>query len=284
MRDEQRKKLKSKCKNLRRSGYSLGRILEVVALPKTTVYGYIKDIALTAQQKDAIDKRKRLLRKSKPNIRKGKCIPGRGIRRPLFHWNLDLVHIVAHFIFDGRISRDGCAYYSRSPYQIKHLKDIVHNIFGIEPKYTIRKDGVRVVYFYNVEFADYIREKAKEIFSYIKNEANKESKRIFAQAFFDDEGNVYYNKSYQRRIRGYQNLTYILNDIRNILSDFAIKSKIYSGIKAIEITGKENLVNFAKEINFAPFIFLNPERRNSIWRREVSKREVLNLAIASYKS
>ncbi len=284
MDSKQRKTLKYKCRVLRRNGCALSQIVEAVALPKTTVYGYIKDIILTAQQKDAIERRKRLLRRSKPNPRKGKCIPGRGIRRPPSRWSLDLVHIVAHFIFDGRISRDGCTYYNRSQCQVEHLKEMVHNIFGIEPKYKIREDGVRMIRFYNVEFADYIRCKAKEIFSYLTNGADRESKRVFVQAFFDDEGNVYYNKLYQRRIRGYQDSIHVLNDIKNILSDFAIDGKIYSSIKAIEITGKDNLLNFAREINFSPFISLNPDRKNSIWRREISKREVLNLAIASYKN
>ncbi len=280
----QRKKLKYKCRDLRRRGYSLSRIVEATALPKTTVYGYIKDIVLTPQQKDVLKQKERLLRRSKPNPRKGKCITGREMRSSLSHWNSDLVHVVAHFIFDGRIGRHGCTYYSRSQDQINHLKDMVHNIFGIEPKYKISEDGVRKICFYNVEFADYIRTKAKEVFPYLKNGADRESKRVFAQAFFDDEGNVYYNKLAQRRIRGYQNSIYILNDIREILNDFTIEGKIYSGGKAIEITGRENLVKFAREINFSPFIKLNPERKNSIWRRDISKREVLSLAMASYKS
>ena len=131
---EQRKRLKSKCRDLRRKGYALSQIVETVALPKTTVYGYIKDIVLTAQQRDDIERRKKLLRRSKPNPRKGKCILGRGIRRPSSCWSSDLVHVVSHLIFDGRISRDGCMYYSRSQHQIEHLEDMVHKIFGIIPK------------------------------------------------------------------------------------------------------------------------------------------------------
>ena len=258
--------------------------MSTVALPKTTIYGYIRDVALTSEQKDGIERRKILLRKVKPNSRKGKCIPGRGIRRPSYCWSPDLIHIVAHFIFDGRISRDGCMYYSRSRHQIKHLTDMVYNIFDIEPKYKIRSGGVKMAAFYNVEFAEYIREKASKILSYLKNGADKESKRVFMQAFFDDEGNIYYNKADQRRIRGYQKAAHILYGIKSILNDFTIKSKIYPNINAIEITGKKNLLNFTKEINFSPFISLNPERKNSTWRSGISKKEVLNLAIASYQN
>ncbi|MFH1593445.1 MAG: hypothetical protein ABID09_01950 [Candidatus Omnitrophota bacterium] len=87
-----------------------------------------------------------------------------------------------------------------------------------------------------------------------------------------------------RRVRGYQDSTRVLNIIKNILSEFAIECKVYSAIKGIEITGKDNLLNFVKEINFSPYIYLNPNRKNSIWKKDISKREVLNLAIASYKN
>ncbi len=275
----EREKLKKKCKYLRCEGQSLNYIVNIVGLPKTTVYGYIKNIALTRKQKLDIEYRRRILLR-KPSPKKGKCRPGREIIKPLA-WSEELINIVAHFSFDGCIRTDGCIYYNRSKSQIANLKSEVYKLFGIEPKDQIRSDGVGVISYYNVEFADYIRNKASEIFSYLENGATKEEKRIFLQAFFDDEGNIYFRKD-ARRIRGYQKSIKVLENINNIMGEFGIRGRIYPRMGAIEITGKGQLEKFAKEIGFSPGIALNSLRKNSIWKRDIEKREILDLTLTSY--
>jgi hypothetical protein len=274
-----REKLKKKCKYLRYKGKSLNYIANISGLPKSTVYGYIRNIALTEKQKLNIEYRKKLLLR-KPSPKKGKCRPGRKIIKPLA-WSGELINIVAHFSFDGCIGSDGCTYYNRSKSQITKLKSEVYNLFGIKPKEQIRSDGVMVISYYNVEFAEYIRNKASEIFSYLRNGATREGKRIFIQAFFDDEGNVYFRKN-TRRIRGYQKSIEVLENINRIISEFGIRGRIYPSIGAIEITGREQLAKFAREIGFSPGIALNSLRINSIWKTNIEKREVLNRALASY--
>ena len=279
---EQKIKLISKCRDLRSRGSSLGEIVSLMNVPKTTVYDYVKDVILTDEQREQVEIRRKEQAKAKPNPRKGKCIPGRSILRPSF-WSKDLVHIIAHFIFDGSIGKYGCRYYSKDKFQIVHVKNLVKKIFGINPLHEVREDGVEVISFYNVELADYVKEKKKEIFNYIGNGAPKRQKKVFLQAFFDDEGNIYYKKKNQRRIRGYQNSYLILKRIKELLEDFGICGRINKAETEIEITGRNNLVKFWNEINFSSRIYMNPHRKNSIWKEKIEKREILELALKSYK-
>lgn len=279
---EQKIKLITKCRDLRSRGSSLGEIASLTNVPKTTVYDYVRDIILTDEQREQIEIRRKEQAKAKPNHRKGKCVSGRSILKPSF-WSDDIVHIIAHFMFDGGIGKYGCRYYSKDKFQIVHVKNLVKKIFGINPLHRIRDDGVRVLSFYNVELADYVKEKKKEIFHYIGNGAPKRQKKVFLQAFFDDEGNVYYKKRDQRRIRGYQNSYLILKRIKGLLEDFGICGRINKAETEVEITGRSNLVKFWNEINFSSGIYMNPHRKNSIWKEKIEKREILELALKSYK-
>ena len=102
------------------------------------------------------------------------------------------------------------------------------------------------------------------------------------KAFFDDEGNVYYSKS-TRRVRGYQKSRQRLESIRDLLTSFGINGRINKHGTYVEIAGRENLKKFSQDINFSPKIYLNPKRKNSIWRRKISKRRLLKLSIDSYR-
>jgi hypothetical protein len=274
-----KKDIVTRCEALRREGRSLGYIMSAVGLPKTTVYGYIKDVALTDKQRLDIELGKRKLLRI-PSPRKGKCMPGREITKPQ-RWSEELVEIVAHFMFDGHIGTDVCFYSNRSESQIISVRSKVRRIFGIEPIYKARPDGVKVIYYYNVELADYIRCKSRNIFSYLKTSASKEEKRIFLKAFFDDEGNIFFRGD-ARRIRGYQKSMEVLKYVAAILQKFGIHGRIYPEIGAVEITGREQLEKFAKEIGFSEGIGINPFRKNSIWKKDIEKRQILDLALASY--
>lgn len=276
----EQKTQKDRCRNLRLKGFSLGEIVSLTHLPKTTAYDYIKDIILSKRQRAQIEFSKKQKIKNRPNTRKGRCTPGRSIFRPT-SWSNELIHIVAHFMFDGRVEKDGCRYYSKDEYQVKHVKELAHTLLGITPLYKLRDDGVKVLSFHNVELADYVRYKKREMLNYVKNGASKNQKRTFLRAFFDDEGNVYYNKD-TRRVRGYQKSYLILDLVKRLLEEFGIFGRINKHNTEIEISKKDNLIKFAKEINFSHRIYINPMRKNSIWKRRIEKRKILELAISSY--
>jgi intein-encoded DNA endonuclease-like protein len=185
-------------------------------------------------------------------------------------------------MFDGRIGDDGCIYYSKDKYQIEHMHILLRKIFKAKPRIQLRDNGVYGLVFYQVEFAGYIKNRKEELLTYLNNGAPKTQKREFLRAFFDDEGCVFY-KGDTRRIRGYQKSGVILRQIVNLLKKFDINSKIDKSAKGIEISGKKDLERFAKEINFSPEIYINPDRKNGVWKEKISKRDILALALSSYQ-
>ena len=261
-------------------GYSLGEISSSTGVSKSTLYGHVKDMRLNSEQKEEIRIRNREKNKNRVNPRKGKCLRGREVVKPK-SWSDSLVHIVAHFMFDGRTDEDSCIYYSKDKYQIEHMKKLLCEIFKAKPKIKLRDNGVYGLTFYHVELASYIKNRKGELLSYLRNGAPKTRKRIFLRAFFDDEGNVFY-KNDKRRVRGYQKSHLILEHTRDLLTIFGIKGKINKEGTNIEISGQDNLRRFSKEINFSPRIYINPNRKNSIWRTRISKKKILDLLLKSY--
>lgn len=269
-----------RCRGLRKAGYSFGEISSVTGLSKSTVHFHTQDIELSAIQIKNIEIRRKEKNKNRINPRKGKCLAGREVITPK-QWSSDLVHIVAHFMFDGRIDEDGCIYYSKDKYQIAHMQKLLRRIFRAKPKIQLRDNGVYGLVFYQVEMADYLKRRKEELLPYLNNGAPNTHKKQFLRAFFDDEGCVFY-KGHTRRVRGYQQSEVILKQIISLLNKFGVNSKIDKKAKGVEISGKKNLQRFAKEINFAPKIYINPNRKNGVWKEKISKRDILDLALRSY--
>lgn len=267
-------------RELRMRGYSFGEISSVIGIAKSTLHTYLKDIFLNPEQKQGIENRRKEKCNQKPNPRKGKCLFGREIIKP-GSWSEDLVHIVSHFMFDGRVDEDGSIYYSKDKYQIKHMQKLLHAMFKANPKVQLRDNGVYGLVFYHVELASYLKKRMKELFAYLDNGAPKEHKREFLKAFFDDEGCIFY-KGGTRRVRGYQKSTLVLKQVVNLLYEFSINSKIDKCTNGVEIPGRKELEKFAKEINFSPEIYINPNRKNGIRKERISKRDILDLALESY--
>lgn len=242
---------------------------------------YLKDILLSNEQQKNIEERRKEKNKDLINLRKGKCLPGREVVFPK-KWSNNLIHIVSHYMFDGRIDEDSCIYYNKSKYQIEHLAELLYRTFKVKPKIKMRDNGVYGLAFYHVEFAAYIKNCRDKLMCYINNGASKLKKRIFLQAFFDDEGCVFYNRD-KRRVRGYQKDPLFLKVVKRLLADFDIKGRIDNSSSGIEISGRGNLFSFAKEINFSPQIYINPNRKNGIWKRKISKRAILERLLGSYK-
>lgn len=274
-------KLVNQCRNLRTRGYSFGEISSNTGIAKSTLYAYLRNISLDSKQKQGIEIRRKEKCSRKTNPRKDRCLLGREITKPRA-WSEALVHIVAHFMFDGRVDDDGCIYYSKDKYQIEHMRRLLREAFKIEPKIRLRDNGVYGLVYYHVEFAHYIKNRKNELFAYLANGAPKACKRAFLRAFFDDEGCVFY-KGDKRRVRGYQKSDLVLEHIINLLREFGIKSSMDKRASGIEISGRKNLERFFKEINFSPEIYINPDRKNGIWREKISKREILDLALRAYQ-
>ncbi|MDP3661380.1 MAG: LAGLIDADG family homing endonuclease [bacterium] len=140
--------------------------------------------------------------------------------------------------------------------------------------------GVFKIGYYNVELESFFKQKARELLENIQN-MGKGFQRTFLRAFFDDEGSVYFIRK-RRAVRGYQHNAKILMLIKRLLKNFSIKSNVDEKYNEIMITRKENILRFAKEINFSKGVRVNGNRSNSIWRKSLEKREILRRALASY--
>jgi len=275
----ERVQLISQCRALRAEGLSFGEIATKLSLPKSTVHWHTRNIKISLSQHEAIEQRRQELCRMLPNKRKGKCIAGREVFKPE-SWTEDLVHVIAHLMFDGSVERYGCVYYNSSETNVDHVSDLLNKVFGVKAKKKIRDNSIYAVSAYYIELADYVREKERELLGYIQL-APIEEKKIFLQAFFDDEGSIYYKKG-KRRIRGSQDSIVLLELVKKLLVDFNIYSRIDTAARAIEISGKSEILKFKGKINFSKNIFINSERKNSIWKQKLEKREILNKAVNSY--
>lgn len=269
-----------KCRTLRRKGFTLGKIIKRVGLSKTTVYDYIHDIKLPIEIKKRIQENYTKRINEFNRQRKGKCWPGRVVPKPK-GWTSELILLVAHFMFDGEIGSHSCIYNNRNKVLINRVRLLMRKIFNLEPYNWLNKEtGVYRISYHYVELAEYIRKKSNKLMRHIKT-VSLEEKRLFLKAFFDDEGCAYHWKN-ARKVRGYQHNLKILKLVQDLLKDFGIESKIDKKYKEIVISRKENLIKFRDEINFSKGVCINPNRKNSIWKKKLEKREILKKAIDSY--
>jgi len=71
--------------------------------------------------------------------------------------------------------------------------------------------------------------------------------------------------------------------VQKLLKDFDIESKIDNKYQEIIISRKPNIIKFRDKIDFSKGIYINPDRKNSIWKKKLEKREILNKIIDSYQ-
>jgi len=274
-----------KCRILRKKGFTLREISKLTNIPFTTIYGYVSNVPFSLKLVEniklkQIENTKRLVRFN-IETRKGKCIPGRIVPKPK-EWSSDLIYLVAHFMFDGEIASHSCIYNNRSEALIDGVRSTMKKVFNLEPyTYLNKETGVDRISYHYVELAIYTQKKSKELLRYIRK-ANKKEKIIFLKAFFDDEGCIgLWGR--KKLVRGYQKDLKILQLVQKLLKDFTIESKIDKKYKEIVISRKENLVKFQSTINFSKGIYINPNRKNSIWKQKLEKREILDKLICSYQ-
>ena len=263
--------------------------MKLVGLPKTTTFDCIRNVSMSKKGENRLAKIKEenivkstqrinkynrnKRRKSIQYFRKKKMLnPG--------YWSGESIFLVSHFMFDGRISNGGCEYYNRSDYLINKMRENMQKLLGLDSKIRLRDFGVKQVAYYHVGLSFHMFKKTQELLKYIVDASIRE-KRIFLQTFFDDEGCVgKWGK--KRLVRGFQHNYKILRLIQNLLNDFDIKSKIDKKYNELIITGKDNFIKFRDNINFSKGIFINPDRKNSVWKEKLEKREILNRVINAY--
>ena len=180
-------------------------------------------------------------------------------------------------MFDGEIRERHCGYYSKNKSQLKRMTRLVKKLFKLKPAISQRDNNVLKLTWHSIELKNYSQNKYKELLCYIKDTSQLE-KKAFLRAFFDDEGCVTFNKD-NKRIRGYQYSKTILQLVRKLLKDFGIESHIDKRNTEVTITGIENLIKFRNEINFSPDIFVNPGRKNGLWKYKIGKKTILEKAI-----
>ncbi len=276
-----------KCRTLRKRGFTLGEIIKAVKLPKATIYDHVYDVVLSLGGQERLKKViERIAEENTKRInefnmkyRKGKCIPGRTVPKPKC-WSDELIFLVAHFMFDGEIRTHSCIYSNRNETLINQVGFLMEKVFRLTPHRWLNKEtGVYRISYHYVELADYTRKKSEELKKYIRNTSPLE-KRIFLLAFFDDEGSAHFDK---KLVRGFQHNLEILKLVQELLKDFDIESKIDEKYKEIVISRKPNLIKFRDKINFSKGVYINPNRKNSIWKKKLEKREILDKIINAYQ-
>lgn len=272
---------KERCIELRKKDYTLPEIAKITGRAKSSVYTHIKNIPLSTEKREFIKTNYGLRISSFSTVRKGRS--KRKFKR-FTKWNKALVNLISHLIFDGSIDYKGITYNNRNQSLLNKVGLSVKSIYDLEPKkYLDKVTEVRRIAYFNVALASYMKEKSVELLEKV-NTLPSSLKREFLMAFFDDEGCIDFRKNRNlRRIRGYQKSMRILLLIQKLLKDFDIISDIHKPNEVV-ITGKENLKKFQKKINFSKGVYINGNRSNSIWKKSFEKRELLDLAIKSFKN
>lgn len=271
--------MKERCRRLRRRGYSIGHIASELKLSESTVHWHVKDIVLTVDQRERLRRQKRMLMAHVNARRRGRPLHPVVFNRPA--WSKDLVHLIAHLSFDGRVDRYGCYYYSRNYAQVSHVKEALEALLEIAPKLRQRSNGMWVVSYCNVAVADWLHQRESELLGVIRS---RPAWRLqWLQSFFDDEGHMHYVRSH-RRVRASQKDRSVLRLAKSFLEEIGMRCRVDHKARAVEVTGRHNLEAFRRHINFSNGLCINGQRKNGHWHQDVSKRELLNLALSSYRS
>lgn len=269
-------------KRMRIANFTLGEIITKTSLPKTTIYYHIRSIPKSETLTSKISSINRAMQKVQAVRRRGKSVKGYKFSKP-GKWTADFVNLIAHFLFDGQIRYASCLYHNRSPVLIEHVVNLAKRVLGTDDyKRYIDKNGVVRISYNNVELANFIRVKSEELPGYIIC-APEEQKISFLTAFFDDEGCITFSKK-KRIIRGYQHNERILILIQKLLRGFDIESKVDARFNEIVISRHPNLGKFAKQIGFMRGLCVNGKRTNSIWKKDLEKTRILEMALNSYSN
>lgn len=272
---------KNQCVLLRRKGHSITEIARITGRNKSSIYPHIRNIPLSSERVALYR------RKSGEHIRqfalKRKGKSSRTFRK-FETWTPSTTLLIAHLLFDGEISRGTCVYNNRSEALILRVRKQMSQLYDYEPRtYMNPVTGVTRLAYFNVALSAYLKKRSEELLANIRT-LQKSHKKEFLRAFFDDEGCMDFREAGKRkRIRGYQKNQMVLQIVQELLADFDIISRVILPNEVV-ISGKQNLKKFKEEINFSPGVRINGNRSNSIWKEHLEKRELLDRAIASFKT
>ncbi len=272
---------KEKCVELRKQGLSLNEIVHLTGRAKTSIYFHIRKINLSHERQQQI-KEARYLRIARFAVeRKGKS--EKNFKR-FNKWDKSTVSLLSHLMFDGSITTSSCIYNNRNQSLLDNVEKCMSLIYDFAPKkWTNSLTGVNRISYHNVALTKYLKDKSivllKEIY-----DLPVPLKKEFVKAFFDDEGCIDFRpKRNRRQVRGYQKNIPILIIIQTLLGDLEINSRVIKPNEVV-ISGRENLRKFQKGINFSNGVYINGNRSNSIWKKSLEKRGILDQAIASFKN
>jgi len=160
----------------------------------------------------------------------------------------NLAYLLGALYGDGSFSNERIFFGVTDRDFVEAVANTVKKLFGIELTIRTRKLSLK-----NPKWKDYFHFSSRKIYSYlekynpkINNElprfikkGNLRVKSAFLKGFFDAEGNVDIRSVKRkdgrtdviRHVKGFSNNTKMLNEIKQILSTFDIKSKIFRGKK-----------------------------------------------------
>lgn len=268
---------KETCIELRKRDRTLNEIMAITGRSKTSIYAHIRDIPLSQRKRAQIAENSRRLALGVASARRGVALRP---FKPFQHWTPETVLVTAHLMFDGRLGKS-CDYNNRSVALINRVKHLMTIVYDFPPRpYINLITGVLRISYHNVALANFFKAKSNELLNNIEK-LPLPCQKEFLRAFFDDEGCMD-ARSKKRMVRGYQNDQSVLLIVRELLKNFKIESKL-AGRNEVVINGKENLIKFRDEINFSKGVRINPKRTNSLWKKNLEKRKLLDMAIASFK-
>lgn len=210
--------------------------------------------------------------------RRGQPLKPWSIKTP--RWSSELVHLISHLSFDGRVDRYGCSYYSRNYGQARHVERLLRRLLGVRPRRRRRDNGIWVVSYYNVKMAAWLQRREQQLLRVVR--AHDAWSREWLRAFFDDEGHIHFSKQV-RRVRASQYDSGVLRQAKASLKSLGIRSRLDIAARAVEIRGERDLQKFRRQINFSPGICINAHRKNGLWDYPFEKRVLLDKALASYQ-
>lgn len=271
------KSFKQTCIELRRKDYTLNEIMVATGRGKSSIYPYIKAIPLSNKKRLEIAENSRRLALGVASVRRGVALRP---FKPFTEWTPDTVLLTAHLMFDGRLAKS-VDYNNRCKVLIARVRRLMPLVYDFPPRpYFNETTGVSRISYHNVALSNFLKQKSQELRARVI-ELPVACQKEFVRAFFDDEGCMD-ARSKKRSVRGYQNDRPTLQVVQALLKNFDITSHL-RGRNEVVISGKENLIKFRDEINFSKGVRINPHRTNSLWKKNLEKRKLLDMAIASFQ-